>query len=270
MLSYQHAFHAGNRADVLKHAVLDLLLRTREAGRTLYIETHSGRGRYDLTAPIARKTAEADAGITALRAAADVLPRDLAAYVETVRPIVFPGEYPGSPLIAARHLGPSDRLVLFERHKQGHAALVDVFAGDDRARIDLADGYSAALTLAPRRGERVLALVDPSYETEADMSGVWNFTEKASRRWPGGHLLIWIPLFVDHREAELIDALRDRNSSAALITARWPKSRDKATDLNGSAMFMTGATPAVIDRAQAMARWLEAFWRQTAPEAGKA
>ncbi len=267
MLSYQHAFHAGNRADVLKHAVLDLVLRTRASGRILYIETHSGRGCYDLTAPVARKTAEADTGITALRAMPGNLPEDIAAYLEITGPKAFPGEYPGSPLIAARHLGAGDRLVLFERHKVEHAALVDVFSGDDRARIELADGFSAALTLAPRRGERVIALVDPSYETDADMRGVWNFAERALRRWPGGQLLIWLPLFADRREGELIEALLEHHSSAALISARRPLGRGKAAGLNGSAMLVIGASQSMIDRARAVASWLEANWTKAGPAA---
>ena len=165
-LSYQHGFHAGNRADVLKHAVLDTILLGLADTRVLYVETHAARGVYDLTSEQAVKTGEAKSGVLALMD--DGFPRPLKPWGDlvTARGV---NTYPGSPALAAARLGETARIVLFEKHPTEHAELCKALGDDTRIRIQKSDGYSGALKLAPRRGEQLVVFVDPSYETERDM-----------------------------------------------------------------------------------------------------
>ena len=164
MLSYQHGFHAGNRADVLKHAVLDLVLRDAAKGPRplLYVETHSGRGRYDLTGAQARKGGEADAGIRALLNGK--VPEGFGDWLALVRERTEK-DYPGSPALALARLPANARAILFERHPAEFKALTENIGSDPRVLIREADGYAGALKLAPRGHEQIIVFSDPSYET---------------------------------------------------------------------------------------------------------
>jgi 23S rRNA (adenine2030-N6)-methyltransferase len=198
MLSYRHAFHAGNAGDVLKHAVLALALDDLvQKDRPLcYLETHAGAGLYDLGSARSRKTGEADAGIGRLWLRSDV-PRPLQPYVDAVRSHNADGvlrRYPGSPLIATRLLRPVDRLVLMELHGEDHAALRAALHGDRRAHIHRRDGYEGLVALTPPAERRGLALLDPSYEVASDYADVAECATAVHRRWPNGCLAIWYPL----------------------------------------------------------------------------
>lgn len=262
MLSYQHGFHAGNRADVLKHAVLDTLLRAAASGPRpiFYVETHSGRGRYDLTNAQARKRGEADDGAIALMKGQ--APKPLSSWIDIVRARGIK-DYPGSPALAQALLPKSARMVLFELHPQENAALNEAMKGDGRIRIQKADGYSGALKLAPRAGEQMVVLVDPSYETHRDIEALALWTPKALKRWPGALLILWLPLFRDGREAEFgeyLDSLGDTLS----VGARWPVATGTESSIEGSAMVAFGAPAEARAKCQAIASSLENLWAQTA------
>ncbi|MFN7054659.1 23S rRNA (adenine(2030)-N(6))-methyltransferase RlmJ [Hyphomonas sp.] len=258
MLSYQHGFHAGNRADVLKHAVLDVLLRAAAAqpGPVLYVETHSGRGRYDLMGEQARKGAESDAGVLALMDGP--APPPLADWLALIR-ARGKHDYPGSPSLAAARLPASARMVLFERHPQEFAALSKSMAGDDRIQLREADGYSGALKLAPRGGERIIVLVDPSYETRRDIEALALWTPKALKRWPKVQLILWLPLFRDGRETEFGEYLATLGNPI-IAGARWPVKPDERSSLEGSAMVAFGAPEAARAPCEAIAATLEKLW----------
>ncbi len=262
MLSYQHGFHAGNRADVLKHAVLDTILRTVATSPRplLYVETHAGRGRYDLTNAQARKRGESDDGVLALMQGA--APKGLANWLELVR---ARGEtnYPGSPSLAQALLPGTARMILFELHPQEHVALSEATKGDDRIRIQKADGYSGALKLAPRAGEQMVVLVDPSYETHRDIEALAVWTPKALKRWPDAILILWLPLFRDGREAEFGEYLATLGD-ALIVGARWPVAAGTESSLEGSAMVAFGAPSDARPRCEAIASSLEHLWAQTA------
>ena len=258
MLSYQHGFHAGNRADVLKHAVLDTLLRAAAAGPkpVFYVETHSGRGRYDLTNAQARKRGEADDGVLALMK--DGAPAPLTAWMDIIR-ARGQLDYPGSPALAQTLLPKSARLVLFELHPQENTALNEAMKGDERIRIQKADGYSGALKLAPRAGEQMIVLVDPSYETHRDIEALALWTPKALKRWPGAMLILWLPLFRDGREAEFGEYLETLGAPMS-VGARWPVAAGTETSIEGSAMVAFGAPKAAQAPCQAIASSLETYW----------
>ncbi len=168
MLSYQHAFHAGNLADVQKHALLAWVLDylTRKDKPLTYIETHAGRGLYRLTAPEAQKTGEAAKGILAHP---DWFPEThpYAQRLHEVRTLHGADAYPGSPLIAALGLRETDTLHLAELHPQEHAALTATMQGWG-AHIHRRDGFDLALALTPPTPRRGVLLCDPSYEVKED------------------------------------------------------------------------------------------------------
>jgi 23S rRNA (adenine2030-N6)-methyltransferase len=205
MLSYKHAYHAGNTADLHKHVVLaELLARLTVKPRPVsYLETHAGRGLYFLDAPEALKTGEAAAGIA--RAAPDPTSpfgRALAA----TRSRHGAAAYPGSPLIARTLLRPDDRLALMELHPAEHAALRAALAGPGVA-IHRRDGFEGVLALAPPTPRRGLVLVDPSYEVKSDYAAAAAFARRLIARWPQAVLMIWYPLLPAGRHAALRDGL---------------------------------------------------------------
>ena len=211
MLSYRHAFHAGNFADVLKHAVLTtaLGLLTRKDKPLCYYESHAGEGRYDLGGARARRTGEAAQGIGRLWERADV-PDGLLPYLRAVRGTNPAGRlavYPGSPALAAALLRPADRLVLMELNAADHAALRATFRGDRRVAVHRRDGYEGLVALTPPAERRGLALLDPSYEVAGDWKGVVEATAAAWARWPGGCYVIWYPILDDAMPLRLARSL---------------------------------------------------------------
>ncbi len=211
MLSYRHAFHAGNFADVLKHLVLvnTLTHAISKPAPLFYVDTHAGAGRYLLEAEMARKTGEAKAGVLRLPRDATVLAPfpDLNAYLATVAPFLAQQQYPGSPLLAAAILRRTDRLHLFERHPTDFPLLRQSLAGDRRVRCEQADGYGAARALLPPVQKRAVVLVDPSYELAEDHERVATFAATTWQRMPACQLLIWYPVVNRPRIERMIAAI---------------------------------------------------------------
>lgn len=207
MLSYQHGYHAGNMADVHKHAILACaldLMCARDKPLS-YLETHAGRGLYHLDAPEALKTGEAAAGIARAEAAFDP-DHPYRRILQTVRALHGAQAYPGSPLIAALMLRPEDRLHLAELHPAEHAALDRlVQAYGLRARLD--DGFAMARALCPPTPRRGLLMIDPSYEIKTDFDRVPALVQTLHRKWNVGVLMVWFPLLVDGTGAALGRAL---------------------------------------------------------------
>ncbi len=197
MLSYRHGFHAGNHGDVLKHWVLVLCLEylKQKDKPFFYIDTHSGSGRYSLSDPYARKTAEADDGIARLWQAAQ-LPEVLHSYLEQVRACNQDQltRYPGSPALAASLLREDDRLRLIEMHSADLKALHKLFARDRRAKVLEGDGFLQVKGLLPPASRRGLVLMDPSYEIKSDYSKVVKSIRECLKRFATGQYLVWYPL----------------------------------------------------------------------------
>ena len=259
MLSYQHGYHAGNRADVLKHALLDQVLRDLAAQhhRILYVETHSGRGTYDLTSAQATKAGEALSGVLSLLEGN--APKPLQHWLSDIEARTI-SNYPGSPALAQSRLPDTARMVLFEKHPAEHKALEAAFPHDDRVLIKQADGYASALKLAPRSGEHMVVFVDPSYETSRDIDALALWTPKALKRWPDATLILWLPLFKDGRETEFGEFLAGLDKSL-IAGARWPVAPDSESALEGSAIVAFRAPEASTDRCHRIAASLEYWWR---------
>ncbi|MCF6272690.1 MAG: 23S rRNA (adenine(2030)-N(6))-methyltransferase RlmJ [Rhodobacteraceae bacterium] len=205
MLSYQHAYHAGNPADLHKHLVLAelLTLLTRKARGISYMETHAGRGRYDLGAEESLKTGEAAEGIGAL-----TLPDcPLASALKTTRAHFGDTAYPGSPLIAQTLLRDQDRLHLMELHPAEHKALRRALRSENTA-VHRRDGYEGVLSLSPPKPRKGLVLIDPSYEVKSEYEQVADFTHKLMAKWPEATVMIWYPLLPAGRHEELIAGIK--------------------------------------------------------------
>jgi 23S rRNA (adenine2030-N6)-methyltransferase len=192
-MNYRHAYHAGNFADCLKHAALVAVLLHLRKKQTPFavIDTHAGRGTYDIGGVEAKKTGEAAGGILRLLRLNSV-PGVLKPYCDLVRS--FGGDiYPGSPLIAARMLRAKDRLVAIEKQPEEYRGLASALAGDGRARAVNADGYRELLRVLPPPERRGLVLIDPAYEAEDEFAQATRAAIEAHRRFAGGIYLIWYP-----------------------------------------------------------------------------
>jgi len=198
MLSYRHGFHAGNHADVLKHAVLALLLESlkKKEAPFAYLETHAGAGRYDLRSEQAQKTGEFHEGIERLWGTARK-PEALAPYLAAVRALNPGGGldfYPGSPRIARHLLRPQDRMVLMELHTSEYPVLKQEFRGDKQVAVHHRDGYEGLNALLPPKEKRGLLLIDPSYEVASEYGQVVDAVQAAAKRWSGGIIAVWYAL----------------------------------------------------------------------------
>jgi len=204
MLSYQHAYHAGNRADLHKHAALARLLvaLTAKPRGISYFETHAGRGLYDLSSSEAAKTGEAAEGVLA----AAPPPGPFADVLARVRALHGPMAYPGSPLIARMLTREQDRLTLMDLHPGEHAALRRALRGPGVA-IHRRDGYEGTLALAPPTPRKGLVMIDPSYEVKDEYDRVPEFVKSLVARWPEAVVLIWYPILPDGRHERLLKGL---------------------------------------------------------------
>ena len=258
MLSYQHGFHAGNRADVLKHAVLHAILSatSKQSTNILYIETHSGRGRYDLNSAQSTKGGEAIDGVLALLDEGS--PKPVRPWLNLVRERGV-NDYPGSPALAQQLLPASTRMILFEKHPTEHKELVKALGEDDRLQIKHADGYSGALKLSPRSNEQIVCFVDPSYETSRDIDALALWTPRALKRWPKGILILWLPLFKDGREIEFGEYLTELDD-CFVAGARWPMDPLDEGALEGSAIVAYRAPGAARDTSLNIASALQSWW----------
>lgn len=193
-MNYRHAFHAGNFADVIKHlALVSILLHLRRKPAPFaVIDSHAGRGLYDLKGAEARRSGEAEAGIARVRDL-EGGPPALATYLDLVR-ACGPHAYPGSPLVAARLLRERDRLVAIEKHPGDAAALAAALRTISRARVSEGDGYARLPALLPPPERRGLVLIDPPYEQPDEFAQAARAAAEIQRRFATGICLIWFPV----------------------------------------------------------------------------
>lgn len=239
MLSYQHGYHAGNMADVHKHALLAVMrdyLARKEKPLT-YMETHSGRGLYKLDGPEAAKTGEAAQGIAVAERlgwfpADHPYPRRLA----EVRERFGRASYPGSPLIAALSLRRYDVMTLAELHPQEFAALEETMA-PFRATVLRQDGMEMALSRTPPEPRRGMLLIDPSYEVKEDYAALPRFIGAIARKWNVGVVALWYPLLSGDPHREMMADLTRAHPDALRHEVRFPPAR-QGHRMVGSGMFI--------------------------------
>jgi 23S rRNA (adenine2030-N6)-methyltransferase len=223
-MNYRHAYHAGNFADVVKHAVLARLVEYLKQKDKAFrvIDTHAGIGLYDLSSEEAQKTGEWHGGIGKLLDAelspeAEAL---LGPYLEAVRSADPEGEvsaYPGSPLIVRRLLRKQDRLSAIELHPEDFQVLKALFAEDFQVRVTELDGWLALGAHLPPKEKRGLVLVDPPFEKEGEFERLVDGLARAHHRWPGGIYALWYPI----KDRKTVAVFRE-----ALAEAGIPKVMD--------------------------------------------
>ncbi|MGZ9810638.1 23S rRNA (adenine(2030)-N(6))-methyltransferase RlmJ [Pseudoroseicyclus sp. H15] len=238
MLSYQHGYHAGNGGDVHKHAVLAWVLAylTAKDKPLTYVETHAGRGLYDLAGVQALKTGEAAAGIAL---AEPLLPEGhpFLEALEATREAYGPTAYPGSPLIAKHFARDSDRLYLAELHPQEHAALQEL--ASDWAEVSKEDGAAMAKRLLPPEPGRGLVLIDPSYEVKEDYAAMTALVKTLHKHWPVGVKILWYPVLAAGLHEPMVEALSELDGAVRFeVPLRPPKPGHRMT---GSGLILLNA-----------------------------
>ena len=208
MLSYQHAYHAGNFADVVKHVVLIQVLNylKKKDKPICYIDTHAGSGSYTFNSNEAQKNREYLNGISKVWERND-LPSCVADYFGLIKQFNHPGalnHYPGSPLIARELLTTHDRLFFYERHTAESRVLSDLFKTDMRSKVFRADGYKDSLGLLPPIENRGLILIDPSYEVKNEYQTVVDALKAMHKRFAIGSYLLWYPV-VDRKRNRYLE-----------------------------------------------------------------
>ena len=235
MLSYEHIYHAGNHADILKHLTLTLILKRllqKDKPFSVY-DTHAGFGVYDLTDCRAQKTNEAESGIRRLLASdIDFAQTPAAPYLSLCRSYAAEQKYPGSPEIARCLLRPTDSLILSELHPQAIEVLranmktppliqADGFV---KTKVHYRNGYEMLCALTPPPTKRGCALIDPSFEEAQDFSDCADTICTVHEKWSGGILALWYPL-LSHRRTETA-RMKQQIVSCAQCTATEPNVLD--------------------------------------------
>ena len=207
MLSYQHSYHAGNFADVLKHSVLIHILEhlKKKHKPFCYVDTHAGAGSYSLNSEQAEKTGEYQQGIAKLWQTDD-LPPAIAAYINVVKAFNIEktlNQYPGSPMIARHLMRQQDRLFLYEFHNTEIDRLRASVNKDKRVQILHQNGFDKSLSIMPPQQRRGLVLIDPSYEIKTEYKQVLETIMQLHRRFATGTYALWYPVVQRQRIDEL-------------------------------------------------------------------
>ena len=273
MLSYRHAYHAGNHADVLKHFTLYTILNyyNQKDKPYWYIDTHAGAGLYDLRGSEANKVGEYQQGIARLWAAygqpenQDAAaqrqpenpqpPEALAAFAQFAQTLAaheaMTQLYAGSPLWAAQLLRPTDKLRLFELHPTDFALLqnnLHALRLGKRAIAKQEDGFAGLISLLPPATRRAVVLIDPPYERKQDYAQVVHTLREALKRFPQGCYMVWYPCLSreeSHTLPEKLAKLLPDNHLRAELHVHAP--RADGFGMHGSGMFILNP-PYILDR----------------------
>ncbi|WP_416065878.1 23S rRNA (adenine(2030)-N(6))-methyltransferase RlmJ [Rhizobium sp. ZK1] len=244
-MNYRHIYHAGNFADVLKHAVLARLIRymqKKDAGFRV-LDTHAGIGLYDLSSEEAQKTGEWQGGIGKLLET-DLGPQVselLEPYLSAIRELNPQGGlrfYPGSPKLARMLFRPQDRLSAMELHPEDFVRLHRVFEGDHHARITELDGWLALGAHLPPKEKRGIVLVDPPFEEDGEYERLVDGLAKAYRRFPGGTYCLWYPLKKGAPIKDFHEALQALDIPKMLCAELAVRSDRETTGLTGSGLII--------------------------------
>ncbi len=211
MLSYQHIYHAGSLPDIHKHMVLaeilDLLVKKDKP--LTYIETHAGRGYYDLSAPEAQKTGEAAEGIQRMLAENWFPPtRPFMRVLQDTQRTKGANIYPGSAAIAEYYRRPGDKMHLMELHP-AEIGFLQAAIKSSAVTIQKKDGFQALLALAPPEPRRGLVFIDPSYEIKSEYEDIPIFIGKLMKKWAVTTLCLWYPLLPARPHEPMVEALQD-------------------------------------------------------------
>jgi 23S rRNA (adenine2030-N6)-methyltransferase len=266
-INYRHAFHAGNFADVLKHAVLArvLVYLTRKESPFRFIDSHAGAGRYDLASEEAKRSPEWREGIAGV-----LMGRPPAPVAELLRPYLRavgqhdsegrPLGYPGSPAIAQILMRPQDRIALCEANPDEREALIAALGRDGRLSIVGTDGYVALNAYLPPKERRGIVLIDPPYEAPDEAGAVERALEHALHKWPTGTYIAWRPIRearADSRFLNSIAALGAPNIlRLELDVGPGPAGAHSQQPLARAGLLVVNPPHTLIDEARTLLPWL--------------
>lgn len=264
-MNYRHSFHAGNSADVVKHAVLIALVKAlqRKPSALTLIDTHAGCGLYDLGGPDALRTGEAAQGVLCALADADPLLGDYRAAVASVNE--GPEElrlYPGSPRFLAQLVREQDVLILNEKHPEDAQALRRAMRGSNAA-VHERDAYELWPAMLPTRTPRGVVVVDPPYEQTDERARITATLAAAQRKWSHGVTVIWYPLKDRAAHQRWKDKLRQLGIPKFLNIEHWLYDADQPGIYNGAGLFVVNPPYAFT---QSLPPLLEALRTALAPE----
>ncbi len=260
MLSYRHAFHAGNFADVLKHVVLlEILAYLAQKEKPFcVIDTHAGAGKYALDGDFALKTREFDTGISHLWQRDD-LPPSVAYYVELQKRFNTNGHfktYAGSPLLIKQLLRAKDRLCLFELHSTEIGTLKENMKHDKRIQIEHADGLKNSLALLPPIERRGLVLIDPSYEMKSDYSEVVKSLVQMHKRFATGTYALWYPVIERGRNQALEMAFQKSGIKNIQLFELGINTDNSGRGMNASGMIVINSPWHLAEKMKNILPWL--------------
>ena len=246
MLSYRHAFHAGNHADVLKHAVETLIIEQLKSKEKpfCYLDTHAGGGCYDLSGEWPQKKAEYLDGIARLWPERQHWP-ELAAYWDVIATLNESELrfYPGSPEIARHLLREQDKLMLMELHNQEIEILRRHMGSDSRSAIHHRDGFEGLLGILPPTPRRGLVLMDPPYELKEDYQRVLQTLKKAMQKWSTGIYALWYPILGKDadRSRSMLELFKYAGFPSMLVAELEVAAQPDEWGMNGSGMLILNA-----------------------------
>ena len=274
MLSYQHAFHAGNHADILKHFVLAFVLNSlnKKDKPYTFFDTHSASGLYDFFDNRILKTGEAERGVQKLLKA-DNPPQVLSSYLNLIKQYAEKNLYPGSPEIERRLMRNGDFLVLSELHPQEIENLRrnmndPLFKTDNSPAIQIhnRNGWEMIKALTPPATKRGAVLIDPSYEENQDYIDATKTICQINRKWSNGIILLWYPLLV-HRQSEIeamistiTDSVKSVNENTEISNLQltvYPKEKTDLPRLYGSGMLVINSPWQLKESAGQMIEYVE-------------
>ncbi|NPD68153.1 23S rRNA (adenine(2030)-N(6))-methyltransferase RlmJ [Lichenicola cladoniae] len=278
-MNYRHAFHAGNFADCMKHALLVWLLRALQRKETpiVVLDTHAGTGLYDLSSEQAQRTGEWREGIGQLLE--QPASPALIDYMALVRQLGGPAFYPGSPLLVRELLRPQDRLIACELHEEDQLALRSLLGRETRAAVHRRDGYQAIQALLPPDGiRRGLTLIDPPFEEPDEFGRLTAGIMTARRRFGTGVIAAWYP--IKHRAPvrAFHDQLADAGVTDVVTAELLLRPPLDPTRLNGCGLLVVsppfgfeaaaGAILSAIDSTIGVGQATSSVRRLTAERAG--
>ena len=256
MLSYQHIYHAGNIVDCQKHAILSALFNVlnQDPAPYCYIDTHAGRGIYNLNSREAQKIQEYKTGVEKIWS--KKWPSEIRSYkdlLNKLNPTPDTKIYPGSPYIAYGHKRPQDLIELYEIHPQELVALDENMGDLPNVGIYNLDGWEVLREYIPPQEDRGVVLIDPSYELKEEYISIIENTKIAVDNWPNGIFMIWYPILAANRHLEMLKYLKSSGIQKILKTEIYPDS-DKG--LQGTGLLIINPPEGFDQTVEKISKWL--------------
>ncbi|MBE9604871.1 23S rRNA (adenine(2030)-N(6))-methyltransferase RlmJ [Acetobacteraceae bacterium H6797] len=251
-MNYRHAFHAGNFADCVKHALLVPLLRAlaRKPAPFRVLDTHAGIGWYDLEGSEAARTGEWQDGLARVLAGGEAGP--LADWLGLIEQLGCPPRYPGSPALTRALLRPEDKLVLCELHPEDNQTLRRAFARDPQVAVHQRDAYEAVTALTPFPEKRGLVLIDPPFEQPGEFERLFTAMAQVNKRMRGAVIAAWYP--IKHRAPvrAFHQALADSEIRDVLTAELWLREPTDPRRLNGCGLAVVNPPWGWAEQAEAI------------------